>query len=147
MFVVPLIGLQCGVAGLSEVFLIKMRVGIDNVKKWSFSIAFFIFMMVVIVTESRAVEYELPDTNGKVQSLEQYKGQWLIVNYWATWCALCMEEMPELIDFHKNNAVDAAVVGINFEEIDATKLKAFVREKTIPYMVLSTLPIKKTPIG
>ena len=37
MFVVTLISLQCGVAGLSEVFLIKMRVGIDNVKKWLFS--------------------------------------------------------------------------------------------------------------
>ena len=107
----------------------------------------FALLTFVLVTKSSAVDYELPDTDGKVQSLEQYEGKWLIVNYWATWCALCMEELPELIDFHKNNNVDAVVVGINFEEIDKKALKVFVEGKTIPYTVLSTLPIKKTPIG
>lgn len=115
--------------------------------KWVFSAFFFALLMFVIAAESRAVDYELPDTNGQIQSLDQYKGKWLIVNYWATWCGLCMEEMPELIDFHKNNKVNAVVVGINFEQIETKKLKEFVKTKTIPYPVLSTLPVKKTPLG
>jgi len=107
----------------------------------------FISMIVVVVTEVRAVEYELPDTNGQAQSLDQYKGKWLIVNYWATWCGTCMKELPELIDFHKNNDLDAVVVGINFEAIERKDLKEFVDSKTIPYAVLSTAPVKNTPLG
>lgn len=115
--------------------------------KWVFSFSFITLLLFVLATESKAVDYKLPDADGKVQSFEQYEGKWLIVNYWATWCALCMEELPELIDFHKNNNVDAVVVGINFEEIASKELRRFIEEKTIPYTVLSTLPIKKTPLG
>jgi len=95
-----------------------------------------------------AVEYELPDINGQMQSLDQYKGKWLIVNYWATWCTTCMKEMPELIKFHENNKDDgAAVVGINFETIESEILKQFVSDKSIPYAVLNTEPVQVTPIG
>ena len=58
-----------------------------------------------------------------------------------------MKELPELIDFHENNDVDAVVVGINFESIERKDLKEFVNTKTIPYTVLSTEPVKKTPLG
>jgi thiol-disulfide isomerase/thioredoxin len=112
--------------------------------KWIFSA----FLILVLATEARAVDYELPDTDGQVQSLDQYKGKWLIVNYWATWCGTCMKELPELIDLHESNKDnDIVVVGINFEEIERENLKAFVSKKSIPYAVLSTEPVKKTPLG
>lgn len=115
--------------------------------KWVFSTAFIAFLLLVIVTEARAVEYELPDTDGQLQSLDQHKGKWLIVNYWATWCGTCMKELPELVDFHENNDFDAVVVGINFESIERKSLKEFVTEKSIPYKVLSTEPVRNTPLG
>ena len=68
--------------------------------KWVFSSFFFSFLILVITTEAKAIDYKLPDTEGHTQSLDQYKGKWLVVNYWATWCGTCMEELPELIDFH-----------------------------------------------
>ena len=115
--------------------------------KLIFSTFFCTFLILVSATEARAVDYKLPDTDGKIQSLDQYEGKWLIVNYWATWCRSCMKEIPELIDFHKNNDHDAVVVGINYEAIDRKKLKKFVDTKPIPYPVLSTLPVRKTPLG
>ena len=118
-----------------------------TINKWSFRPAFFTLLMLVTVAQSNAVEYELPDTDGQLQSLDQYKGKWLIVNYWATWCGTCMKELPELIDFHENNDVNAVVVGINFEEIEAKHLKEFVNNKPIPYAVLSTVPVRETPLG
>jgi thiol-disulfide isomerase/thioredoxin len=124
---------------------INMRKSIMS--KGIFSAFFFTFLIVVVVTDARAVEYELPDANGHVQSLDQYKGKWLIVNYWATWCGTCMKEMPELIDFHENNEVNGVVVGVNFESIDGKKLKDFVNTKLIPYAVLSSEPVKNTPLG
>jgi len=107
----------------------------------------FTFMIIVVVKEARAVEYELPDINGQIQSLDQYKGKWLVVNYWATWCGTCMKELPELVDFHENNAQNAVVVGINFEDIETEKLKEFINVKTIPYTILNTEPVEITPIG
>ena len=100
------------------------------------------------LTEAEAVEYELPDINGQIHSLEQYKGKWLIVNYWATWCGTCMEELPELVDFHENNKEnDTVIIGINFEQIDKKSLKDFVASKEIPFTILSSEPVKKTPLG
>ena len=116
--------------------------------KWGFSAFFFSFLILVVVTEARAVDYELPDTNGQIQSLDQYKGKWLIVNYWATWCSTCMKEMPELISLHESNKNnDIVVVGISFESIEQEILKEFVSDKAIPYTVLNTEPVRVTPIG
>jgi len=116
--------------------------------KWVFSTVFFAFLLLVIATEARAVDYELPDTDGQMQSLDQYKGKWVIVNYWATWCGTCMQELPELINFYENNKDDGAVVvGVNFESIETKALNAFVADRSIPYKVLRTEPVKDTPLG
>jgi thiol-disulfide isomerase/thioredoxin len=59
----------------------------------------------------------LPDVSGKAQNLGQYKGKIIIVNFWATWCPPCKEEMPELIalqqSFKDKNVI---VLGIAIDE-------------------------------
>ena len=98
--------------------------------------------------QARAVDYELPDTNGQLQSLDQYKGKWLVVNYWATWCTTCLKELPDLASFHENNKDrDAVVVGVNFEDINMEELSTFIEDKSIPYPILSSKPVPVTPIG
>jgi thiol-disulfide isomerase/thioredoxin len=59
--------------------------------------------------------------NGKDTSFEKLKGQWIIVNYWADWCAPCIKELPELFEFAEENN-DVLVYVFNFDELDAEDL-------------------------
>ncbi len=108
----------------------------------------FVPLLLLMVSPARAVDYELPDVDGQVQSLDQYKGKWVVVNYWATWCGTCMKELPDLVSLHQGNKDnDIVVVGINFESIAPERLKTFVAKHSIPYTVLRTEPVPRTPLG
>jgi thiol-disulfide isomerase/thioredoxin len=94
------------------------------------------------------VDYSLPDMSGKTRSLEDYRGKWVVVNYWATWCPPCQEEIPDLIDFHDHHKdTDAVVLGVNFEDIGAEQLSTFVDSFLISYPVLRSEPLAATPLG
>ena len=83
------------------------------------------------------IDFSLPDLQGKQRSLAEFRGKWVVVNYWATWCPPCLEEIPDLQAFHDRHAdKDAVVVGVNFEDIPPEQLKAFAEENFISYPVL-----------
>lgn len=88
------------------------------------------------------------DLQGQGHTLADYRGKWVIVNYWATWCPPCLDEIPELVEFHEQYSKDTAVVlGVNFEEPDPVYLKAFVDEYFITYPVLVADLDRPTPFG
>ena len=61
----------------------------------------------------------LLDMTGKSASLDQYKGRVVLVNYWATWCGPCLQEMPDLEElYQKIDKKHAAVVGIAAVKIE-----------------------------
>ena len=59
--------------------------------------------------------------NGKNTSIESLKGQWIVINYWADWCAPCIKELPELFEFAEDNK-DITVYVFNFDELDKEDL-------------------------
>ncbi len=65
---------------------------------------------------------QLPDSEGKLQALKQWQGKTIVLNFWATWCPPCREEMPELsalnLEYQQRNVV---VVGIAIDELEAVK--------------------------
>jgi peroxiredoxin len=112
------------------------------------SLALILVSLLAFNFQVRAIEYELPDIHGETQSINQYLGKWVVVNYWATWCSTCRKEFPELIALHKNSKnQNIAVVGINFETIDNQRLKKFVARQGITYPVLRSMPVPVTAIG
>ncbi len=90
----------------------------------------------------------LPDMYGRIHDLEDYRGRWVVVNFWATWCPPCREEIPELVLFHQRHAADDVVLlGVNFEEIPHRVLERFIEEQFIDYPVLRSPPHPRTTIG
>lgn len=108
----------------------------------------FTALLLCLSAQTQALDYALPDLAGQTHSLDQYRGKWVIVNYWATWCGTCRKELPDLKALHdKYQGSDIVVVGINFEAIDAQSLKDFVAAQAIPYPVLRSEPLRETPLG
>lgn len=97
---------------------------------------------------AQPVDFTMADLDGRVHKLSDYRGKWVVVNYWATWCPPCLEEIPELEIFHNNNAAGKAVVlGVNMENIGLSELAAFVDEQFISYPILHTKPSRRSPLG
>lgn len=56
--------------------------------------------------------FALKDSQGQLQRLEALKGKWVVVNFWATWCAPCVKEIPEIAEFAKSQGDKTRVIGI-----------------------------------
>jgi len=93
------------------------------------------------------VDFTLPDLQGKPVSLSDYRGKWVIVNYWATWCPPCLDEIPELVSLHDDNSQKLVVIGIDYEEVNTDYLREFVESQLITYPVVTMDPSPVTSLG
>jgi thiol-disulfide isomerase/thioredoxin len=84
---------------------------------------------------STLLAVSLPDVDGQQQALSQWKGKVLVVNFWATWCAPCREEMPLFIKAQsEHGAKGLQFVGIAVD--DAAKVRQFAEEIGLNYPAL-----------
>lgn len=87
------------------------------------------------VSPASIPELVLSDLKGQPQSLGQWRGKMLVVNYWATWCAPCREEMPAFSRLHERyNGKGVQFVGISID--DAAKIAEFQKTTPVSYPLL-----------
>ena len=81
-------------------------------------------------------DYQLRDMEGRLYKVSDYRGKWLVINFWATWCAPCLREMPELERFYQQNRETAQVWGVSFEDGDKAAIRAYVERLGITFPIL-----------
>ncbi len=100
------------------------------------------------IAVAEPVDFALPDLKGTTQKLSDYRGKWVVVNYWATWCPPCLVEIPELISFHeKHKDKNAVVIGIALEDIEVVRLSEFVDSYFMTYPILRKHPSVRSNLG
>ena len=81
------------------------------------------------------VDFSLQQLGGGEVALSDYRGKWVVVNYWATWCAPCVKEMPELSALHEAHE-DIVVLGLAFEDVDEADFNEFLEDAPVSYPIL-----------
>ena len=96
---------------------------------------FFLLALLWVGAGSAAEKFTLTDADGKSHSLAGYRGKWVIVNFWATWCPPCLEEIPDLVAI-KDARKDVEVIGIAMEFQDAKQVMQFVDGMFVNYPIV-----------
>ena len=108
----------------------------------------FLIVIVSLLFPAHAVEMKLKGIDGSIEQLSDFKGNWVVVNYWATWCPPCVEEMPELQSFHDNyEKRGAMVIGINTETVSKDQLLRFLADYFITYPIYTSPPLQESALG
>jgi len=90
---------------------------------------------------------EVEDINGNVIQLADYRGKWIIINYWASWCEPCAKEIPQLNAFYQHHQKkDAIVLGVSYDGLPSADLQALVKKMGINYPILTVDPKYKIGI-
>lgn len=84
----------------------------------------------------QAADFKVTDTNGKTHTLSGYKGKWVLVNYWATWCPPCLEEIPDLIALHGDKKNNLVVIGVAMDYRNAKQVTDFADGLLVDYPIV-----------
>jgi len=103
--------------------------------------------LTLMTVSAQAADFKVTDTKGKTHSLSGYKGKWVLVNYWATWCPPCLEEIPDLISLHENKKNNLVVIGIALEYKDPKQVIDFADGLLVTYPIVLGNPRIVNQIG
>ena len=88
------------------------------------------------VESEPAPEVALPRLGGGVVHLSDYRGKWVLLNFWATWCPPCVAEMPSMEEFSKKfKSKNVVVLAVSVDRGNPDKVKKFVKQYGITFEV------------
>lgn len=80
------------------------------------------------------------DNQGNPVYFSSYHGKWILINYWASWCHPCWQEVPELNAFAKQYPTQVKIFGVNYDHVDNNKLNDLIHKMNIQFENLTDDP-------
>ncbi len=116
----------------------------NNSTSTFFLLKFFVFSCISVSTflanassmEGPAFDFTLKSRSGENVRLAELRGQVILINFWASWCAPCRKELPKLEDLHqKYKDLGVTILGINIDE-NPELSKKILKDVTVTFPVL-----------
>lgn len=96
-----------------------------------------IWLLLALPFPAHTAGFLLEDIQGNTHRLENYRGKWVLINFWATWCSPCLSEIPELNSLHNTHKDwDLVVIGIAMDSGSSRKVADFSQAHHISYPVV-----------
>ena len=92
-------------------------------------------LAMLCLSTANAANFTVEDARGKTHRLQDYKGKWVLVNFWATWCPPCLEEMPDLQKLHETRK-DLVVIGIAMDYKDPQYVISFAEDLLVTFPIV-----------
>jgi thiol-disulfide isomerase/thioredoxin len=99
------------------------------------------FLLLAFTTTQVFAKSEVYDIYGKAHDVASLKNKWIVINYWADWCHVCIEEIPELnklVALTKNKPV--VLFAVNYDKLPDHSQQEFAQHYQINYMMLRDNP-------
>lgn len=109
-----------------------------------------IFAIVIyfgVVLCGHSSEIVLKDLNGKQISFSSLKGKWIFINYWASWCNPCLDEIAELNRFYRNKKDKVALFAVNYDRLPIAEQLNLIKQYNIRYPSLQHDPAGQLHLG
>jgi len=107
-------------------------------------LAFCVSLFSGIATAGESI---LQDGQGHPLKWSTLRGKWVFINYWASWCGPCVQEIPELNRFYKAHQQEIALFAVNYDALPLEQQKILIKRWKISYPSLSDDPANTLHLG
>jgi thiol-disulfide isomerase/thioredoxin len=102
-----------------------------------------IVLLFFIVLLSACGRPDATDIYSRPIKFSDFGGKWIVINYWATWCAPCIQQLSVLNSLAKNYPGQLVVFGVNSDNIDSSALPALSDSYQVGFLFLRYLPMTR----
>ncbi len=108
----------------------------------------YLTLILLTIPSISQADVLLNDTHGQSTSFSELKGKWVLINYWASWCQTCIDEIPEFNRFYKRHKEDpVALFAVNFDALPLFEQKNLIKRFNINYPNLLKDPANELRLG
>jgi len=93
-----------------------------------------------LASAESAASFAMKDLAGKTHRLADYRGKWVVLNYWATWCPSCLDEIPDLATLSEKHKANLVVLGVAVDYKNEKEVRDFVDDMLVSYPIILGTP-------